>query len=77
MSKMTIELDEETKSMVDDAASSEGVSTDEWVCTIIKEKLKKTWPKHILDMAGTWGSEFPDASELRQGQGSDIPREPF
>jgi hypothetical protein len=41
-----------------------------------QERAQNEWPADVLALLGSWKeSDFPDASQLRQGYGEDVPRE--
>ncbi|XOF34281.1 MAG: anti-phage dCTP deaminase [Candidatus Electrothrix sp. YB6] len=37
--------------------------------------LNTEWPRHIVELAGSWKGAFPSAEELRSNNGKDFPRE--
>jgi len=74
MSQLTIYLEPELAAKMRQAAESEGVSQSQWVSRLIKEKLATTWPEGVKQLAGAW-PDFPEAEELREDQGQDVPRE--
>jgi hypothetical protein len=74
MPRVTIHLDEDTHKRVTKAARSEGVSLSKWIAACLREKTESTWPKHFLDLAGSF-SEFPTLEQLRRHWCSDNTRE--
>ena len=73
MADVTLHLTDQTLRQAQQAARAEGVPVDRWIATLVEEKVQKTWPAGVLDLAGAW-PDFPTAEELRQ-QPSDARRE--
>lgn len=74
MGQVTIYLDEPTTVAMKQAANDAGVSQSQWVARLIKNKTRSRWPDSIKQLAGSW-SDFPEAEEIRAGQGQDVERE--
>jgi len=71
---LTIYLPDEVERRVRKAAKAAKVSVSKWVAERVTETVETSWPPEFLDLAGAF-PDFPDASELRQGYGEDVPRE--
>ena len=76
MSQVTIYLDEQTEERMDRAVKEAGVSRSRWVADLIREKTASEWPESIRRLAGSW-KDFPEAEEIREGLGDDVPRARF
>nr|VFJ56891.1 MAG: hypothetical protein BECKFW1821B_GA0114236_103038 [Candidatus Kentron sp. FW] len=77
MSQVTIYLDGGTEMKMKQAAKSSRLSVSKWVASLIAEKTTTQWPQDIIDLAGSWGSDFPTIEEIRRNAGQDHPREAF
>lgn len=75
MSQVTIYLPDELAERMRRAAESEGVSQSRWIARLIDARLARAWPQEVLALVGSWPKDFPDAEQIRRGQGSDLPRE--
>ena len=74
MGQVTIYLDDEAEARLRAFAKAEGVPASRWVARLIKERTDDQWPEDVRRLAGAW-SDFPEAEELRSGQGEDTERE--
>ncbi len=74
MGQVTIYLDPETERKLQTFLEGTKISKSKWISSLIKEKTSAEWPERIKRLAGAW-KDFPEADELRQDLGSDIPRE--
>ncbi len=74
MGQVTIYLDEPTTFAMKQAANDAGVSQSQWIAGLIRNKTCSQWPESIKQLAGSW-SDFPEAEEIRAGQGKDVERE--
>ena len=74
MAQLTLYLDRETEMRMRAAAEAAGVSKSKWVATLIRNRLKDTWPASVAALAGAW-SDLPEVEEMRADMGSDVPRE--
>ena len=77
MGQVTLYLDSQTEERMKAAAKAAGASQSQWVATLIREKTSIEWPPTIARLAGAWGEDFPDAEEIRRGEGAEAPREPL
>ena len=64
MGQVTIYLDDEAETRVQEAAEANGVAVSRWVAELIREKTAAEWPESVRQLAGAW-SDFPDAETLR------------
>lgn len=76
MGQVTIYLDPETERKLQTFLEGTKISKSKWISLLIKKKTSAEWPERIKRLAGAW-KDFPEADELRQDLGSDIPREPW
>ena len=74
MTRITINLDDELIQQIKYAASEAKMTQNQWLASLIQQRLVNTWPQTIRDMAGSWQG-FPQQEQLRAGFGEDIPRE--
>lgn len=75
MAQVTIYLDDESDARLKEAARAEGLSVSKWIARLIEEKTRCEWPPSVRALAGVWAGNFPEAEQLRQGGGADLPRE--
>jgi hypothetical protein len=73
--QVTIYLDNETEKKLRRTAKSSQLSVSKWIAGIINEKIKNEWPQDIIDLAGSWKSDFPPLEEIRSNMEKDITRE--
>ena len=73
MTRITIKLDDELIQQVKQAAAEAKMTQNQWLASLIQQRLANTWPQIIRDMAGSW-QEFPLQELLRTEQGTDMPR---
>ncbi len=76
MGQVTILLDAETERRMHDVVKSFHISESKWIENLIKEKIKKSWPDSIIQLAGAW-KDLPSAEEIRRTEGTDTEREVF
>ncbi len=76
MTQLTLQLDEETASLLEAAARSAGKSLSRWVIELLEQRVRQQWPPSVASLAGAW-KDLPEAEELRAGEGMDTPREPL
>jgi hypothetical protein len=74
MSQITIYLEPELAEKMRRAAESEGLSQSRWIAKLVSDRLSSQWPESVRELAGAW-PDFPEAEELRQSAGQDVPRE--
>ena len=74
MGQVTIYLDKELESKVQQLTKSMHISKSKWVAELIKEKIADEWPESVKNLAGAW-TDLPSAEEIREGLGEDIKRE--
>lgn len=69
MPRITISLDDDAKSRLDQAAASRGLSRSRWVAGIIQAHLSQEWPQGWKTLAGSF-ADFPlrveDVPEVRE-----------
>lgn len=75
MGQVTIYLDNETEDKLKKAAQSSQVSVSRLVADMIRKHIKTEWPRHVVDLAGSWKENFPSAEGPRSLRGKDSPRE--
>jgi hypothetical protein len=75
MSQVTIYLDDEAEARMRQAAKEAGLSRSRWMAELIREKTASRWPESFRRLIGTWGDDFPEVEEIRQGLGEDVERE--
>ena len=74
MGQVTIYLDKELETKVQQITKSMHISKSKWVANLIKEKIADEWPESVKNLAGEW-TDLPSAEEIREGLGEDIKRE--
>lgn len=72
MTQITLYLDEETETLVTQAAKAKGLSKSRWVAEAIRHYARGTWPEKCLALAGAF-PDFPTREPL-PGQAEDLPR---
>lgn len=68
MNQITIYLDEELEEEMKTAVKATHLSVSQWIANIIREKLATEWPQDVIELAGSWGDDFPSLSEIRATQ---------
>ncbi len=77
MSQITLYLDEETESLLEQAAKSSGLSRSRWVAALIRQHARDVWPVECAALAGAF-PDFPLREELPPAEASDdVPRITF
>jgi hypothetical protein len=76
MTQLTLQIDEETASLLEAAARAAGKSLSRWVIELLEQRVRQQWPPSVASLAGSW-TDLPEAEELRAGEGMDTPREPL
>lgn len=76
MTQITLELDTDTATRLQQAAQVEGISQSRWVTRLIRECTSGEWPETVRALEGAW-SDMPDADQIRAGGGVDAEREAF
>ena len=74
MGQITIYLDDDTEQRLRSAAEGEGVPVSRWIGRLIREEMRTEWPPSVRKLTGAW-PDFPEAEEVREGPGEDMPRE--
>ena len=74
MGQVTIYLDKELDTKVQQITKSLHISKSRWEANLIKEKIADEWPESVKNLAGAW-TDLPSAEEIREGLGEDIKRE--
>jgi hypothetical protein len=76
MGQITIYLDDDTEKLVKRHVKASGESASKWIAAAIQKRARSEWPADVLALLGSWkDSDFPDATKLRRGYGTDFPRE--
>lgn len=75
MGQITIYLDNEIENQMKTAAKTSRLSVSKWIAKIIKDKISTEWPQDIVNLAGSWGNDFPTLEEIRSIQAVDSNRE--
>jgi hypothetical protein len=76
MTQLTLQLDEETISLLEAAANAAGKSLSRWIVELLEQRVRQQWPPSVARLAGAW-KDLPEAEALRAGEGVDTPREPL
>ena len=71
MGQVTIYLDDEIESKMQESADAMKLSKRKCIADLIKEKVTDEWPESVRKLAGTW-KDFPLAEEIRKTTGKDI-----
>ena len=71
---LTIYLADDVERGARRAAKAAKMSVSRWVAERVTSAVKTSWPPEFLALAGAF-PDFPDAGELREGYGEDVPRE--
>jgi len=74
MAQITIYLRDDLEAKARKAAKAKHEPVSRWIAAQIERSLGETWPQAVLDAAGAL-PDFPELSELREGYGTDAPRE--
>lgn len=74
MPQITVYLKKQLEQAVRRHAKASHETLSSWVSRALEKQISNEWPEEVLDLAGAW-QEFPEAEELRNGLGSDVPRE--
>ena len=48
------------------------LSSSKGTTKIIKEKMSSEWSQDIVDLAGSWGDDFPSLQEIRTNYTTDL-----
>lgn len=76
MAQVTIYLDDEHEKKLREAARDAGVPVSRWIAGLIERHTRTQWPESVRESAGNW-PDAPEPTELRNGVGHDVPREPL
>lgn len=76
VAQLTLYLDDATQARLRDAASRLRVSQSQFVSELVRQATATEWPDDVVALAGSI-ADFPDADELRTGQGRDAERQPW
>mgnify|MGYP000390616386 CR=1 FL=1 len=74
MGQVTVYLDNEVEKLMKQAAKAAGMPVSRWLSELVRAKTRTDWPQEVRDAVGAW-ADFPDADQLRAGQGQDLLRE--
>jgi len=72
MAQITLYLDEDTESLLAQAAKAQGMSKSRWVAEAIRQYAHSAWPQECLALAGAF-PEFP-LREESPALDKDLPR---
>ncbi len=75
MGQITIYLDSNIEAKLRAAAKTHKMPISRWIANLIDEKISTSWPKNVVDLAGSWKDDFPSSEEIRSSTGEDHPRE--
>ena len=75
MSQITIYLDKELENEMKTAVKASRLSVSKWIANLIREKVATEWPQDVVELAGSWGDDFPSLSEIRATEVPDSSRE--
>ena len=75
MSQVTIYLNNDLEVKVKRVAKASSLSLSKWITKVIEEKISSEWSQDIVDLAGSWGDDFPSLREIRAGYMVDAERE--
>ena len=77
MPQITLDLDDATQALVDQAAEANGISKSRWVAEAIRRYAAHEWPQGFLNLAGSF-PDFPLVGDgANHGQPEDTPRVTF
>ncbi len=76
MAELTLQLDEETASLLEAAAKAAGKSLSRWIVELLEQRVRQQWPPSVARLAGAW-KDLPGEEDLRATQGVDTPRGPL
>lgn len=74
MAQVTLYMDDDTQQRMRAAAKAAGLSMSAWLVAVVRERIAGEWPADVLALQGAW-DDFPEADELRQSTGADVPRD--
>lgn len=73
MSQVTLYLDEETQTLMKQAAKASGTSKSRWVAELIRAQASRQWPQAFLEAAGSM-PDFPLRGADAAPEAADVPR---
>ncbi len=73
MAQVTLYLDDDVQSLMDEAVKASGLSRSRWVSELIRRQVRQQWPADILAMAGSF-PDFPLREDWAAAQPPDIER---
>ena len=73
MAQITLYIDNDTQARLRAAAAERQVSQSQFVAELIRRAVDERWPADVLSLGGSL-PDFPDATNLRAGEGADLPR---
>lgn len=68
MGQITIYLDEKLEKEMETAVKASRLSANEWIANLIREEVAAEWSQDVIELAGSWGDDFPSLSEIRRIQ---------
>lgn len=72
MSQITLYLDDDIQSLIEQRAHASGLSKSRWVAEFIRRHAAEEWPQDFLALAGRF-ADFP-LREADQSVVADVPR---
>lgn len=52
MTQLTLQLDEETASLLEAAAKAAGKSVSRWIVELLEQRVRQQWPPEVASLAG-------------------------
>lgn len=65
MHKLTLDLDDVTYGLLEQAAKAQGMSKSRWMALAIQDHFRGEWPQDCLELAGRF-ADFPLRNEPAQ-----------
>lgn len=76
MSQITLTINEETESVIQQLAQSENLAPSQWLSQFIERQIKQNqeWSPEVKALSGSW-ADFPSLAEIRGNDTLDSTRE--
>lgn len=76
MSQITLTINEETESVIQQLAQSENLAPNQWLSQFVEQQINQHqgWSPEVKALAGSW-DDFPSLQDIRGGYGADDVRE--
>lgn len=74
MKEITIYLDKETEEKLYAFIERKQIPQNEWIVTLIQEKLASEWPESVVTLAGAW-QDSPEVKKIHADLSEDVERE--